>query len=88
MKSHTKLLVQRADAPPFVINQGMGDPSTVKGCMERDYFFCGPDDNYEEVLRLMAKRGVQFVPVLDEDRRVVGVLSRPIASREPERKAN
>jgi CBS domain-containing protein len=48
---------------------------TAKDIMSRDPARVGPDTPLQEVAELMARRQVSGVPVVDDDLRVVGVIS-------------
>ncbi len=43
--------------------------------MSTDIITCGPDDNLEDVLQTMAKRGIRHMPVV-ENGKLAGLLSR------------
>lgn len=43
--------------------------------MSTDLITCGPDDNLEDVLQTMAKRGIRHMPVVENDK-LSGLLSR------------
>lgn len=47
----------------------------VKDVMTADVVSSGPDTPYRELVELLASRRVNAVPVVDEDRRVLGVVS-------------
>jgi CBS-domain-containing membrane protein len=47
----------------------------VKDVMTPDVVFAGPDTPYRDVVDLLIGRRINAVPVVDEDRRVVGVVS-------------
>ena len=44
-------------------------------------FFIGPEEDLSEALRLMASHQVRRIPVVDEDSRLVGVLSQADVAR-------
>lgn len=48
---------------------------TVASVMTRDVATVGPDATYKEVAGRLRERGVSAVPVVDQDRRVLGVVS-------------
>lgn len=50
--------------------------STVSELMTTDPPSLSPDDTAEDAATLMLERGVSRVPVVDEDRRVIGLVSR------------
>ena len=48
---------------------------TVESAMSRAVYGCSPDDDVEKAAGLMRLRQVRRVPVLDGDRRLLGVIS-------------
>ncbi|HEX9668065.1 MAG TPA: CBS domain-containing protein [Thermoanaerobaculia bacterium] len=57
-----------------VLAEGRGPDTPVREAMTSDPATCGPDDDVNEVERLMAERQVRRVPVV-ENGRVVGVVA-------------
>lgn len=57
------------------LGEGRGPDEAVGGVMSRDVLFCSPDDEAEEAAALMAANQVRRLPVLDDETRLVGVLS-------------
>ena len=55
------------------------DPKSwrVAEVMNKDTVFCFEDQSANEAWRVMEERGLEFLPVLDREMRIVGVLSRP-----------
>lgn len=53
------------------------DPAiiTVQQCMTRDAACCTPEQDVRQVLALMAKRQVRRIPVVDNERRVAGLVT-------------
>lgn len=47
----------------------------VESAMSRAVYGCAPDDDVEKAAGLMRLRQVRRVPVLDADRRLIGVIS-------------
>jgi CBS domain-containing protein len=47
----------------------------VSDAMSRDLQSCGPDDNVEAAERLMRAHQVRRIPIVDRDRRPIGLLS-------------
>lgn len=43
--------------------------------MTHDVHACGPDDNVRDALRVMREHSVRRLPVVDEDRHLLGMLS-------------
>jgi CBS domain-containing protein len=50
--------------------------ATVGDVMQSDPPTVGPDDTLEDVATLMHDRGVNSVPVVDTDNKVVGIVAR------------
>src|SRR5258708_4129455 len=53
------------------------DPSAVQVCdtMTQDLVFCYEDEDVEKAARLMEQRQIRRLPVLDRNRRLVGIVS-------------
>lgn len=53
------------------------DPTStaVQDVMSPKPIVCHPDDNVDNVLKMMAEHQIRRVPVVDEDGRVVGIIS-------------
>lgn len=49
---------------------------TVDGAMSRDVFSLGPDVSIAEAARAMYMRDLKRIPVVDGDRRVIGIITR------------
>ena len=54
------------------------DPKTtlVGESMSRDVPFCYEDQHTDEALRIMNERDMKYLPVVDREMRIVGILSR------------
>jgi CBS domain-containing protein len=53
------------------------EPSrTAHDVMSQPVVTAGPDDRLEEVVRLMVERGVKFLPIVDEQGRLLGAIRR------------
>jgi CBS-domain-containing membrane protein len=54
------------------------DPKTtlVGESMSRDVPFCYEDQHTDEALRIMLERDMKYLPVVDREMRIVGILSR------------
>jgi CBS-domain-containing membrane protein len=48
---------------------------TVQDVMTRDVVAVGTDAPYQEIINMLSKRGISAVPVVDDSRRVLGVVS-------------
>lgn len=53
----------------------MSRQSPVSEVMTADVLTFGPDDNVGDAMRTLVDRGIDGAPVIDADRRVVGILS-------------
>jgi CBS domain-containing protein len=58
-----------------LVDPDQPNEALVEDCMTRDPVCCGPDSDVRYVLALMATRGVRRVPVVDQDHRVVGMVT-------------
>jgi CBS domain-containing protein len=47
----------------------------ISDAMSRELYYCSPDDDVAAVEELMQQRQIRRVPVLDEERKLVGILS-------------
>lgn len=54
----------------------------VAEAMTATVFSCAADDDVEDVLRRMERHQVQRMPVLDEDGRIVGLVTRAVLEQE------
>jgi CBS domain-containing protein len=54
----------------------------VAEAMTATVFSCAPDDDVADVLRKMERHQVQRMPVLDEDGRIVGLVTREVLEQE------
>ena len=57
------------------IAQGKGPKAKVRDVMTEDVKYCFDDQEVEEVMRNMADIQVRRLPVLNRDKRLVGILS-------------
>jgi CBS domain-containing protein len=48
----------------------------VGACMSRELLFCYEDQDRSEAVKLMDERGVMYLPIVDHDMRMVGVVTR------------
>ena len=44
--------------------------------MEKQAYYCREDQSMEEALRIMRKHGLQYLPVVDSNLRIVGGVRR------------
>jgi CBS domain-containing protein len=76
-------IVTDRDLAVRVIAEGL-DPNatTVVDVMSRDLVTVGPDDDVQRALDAMAERQVRRIPVVDSDKRIVGIIAQAdIAAR-------
>jgi CBS domain-containing protein len=57
----------------------------LAGCMSRHLVACGPEDSIDDVLHLMRQHQIRRLPVLDQGRHAVGMVSLSDLVRWPER---
>jgi len=57
------------------IAEGKGPDAPVREVMSKEVKYCFDDQNVEEVTRNMGDLQVRRLPVLDRDKRLVGILS-------------
>ena len=63
------------------IAQGKGPDAKVRDVMTKDVKYCFEDQDLKEVTRNMADIQVRRLPVLNQDKRLVGILSRTVLQR-------
>lgn len=54
---------------------GKGPDATVRDIMTRDVKYCYEDQNVEDVASNMAEQQIRRLPVVDQDKRLVGIVS-------------
>lgn len=55
--------------------QGAGPDSTVSSVMTSNVFCVAPNDDISRVLEVMESAGIRRVPVIEDDKRLVGIIS-------------
>ncbi|MDN2568149.1 CBS domain-containing protein [Aquibium sp. A9E412] len=58
-----------------VVAENKGPDTPVREAMTRDLKYCFADDDTETVGRNMAEQQIRRLPVLDRDKRLVGILA-------------
>lgn len=53
----------------------MGPETPLEDLMSFDVSYCHPDDDVRDIERIMMERQVRRVPVVDDERRVVGIVA-------------
>ncbi|MFZ5669020.1 MAG: CBS domain-containing protein [Pseudomonadota bacterium] len=57
------------------IARGKGPDARVRDVMSREVKYCFEDDDIDEVMKNMADLQVRRLPVLNQDKRLVGIIS-------------
>jgi CBS domain-containing protein len=57
------------------VGRGMGPDTPVREIMTKDVQYCYDDDDIQEVCAKMADQQVRRLPVINRDKRLVGILS-------------
>jgi CBS domain-containing protein len=68
-------MITDRDIAVRAVAQGKGPDTAVSEVMSREVRYCFEDDDIEDVARNMADLKVRRLPVLNEDKRLVGVIS-------------
>ena len=74
-KDHLIGMITDRDIAIRGIAKGKGPKAKVRDVMTEDIKYCFDDQELEEVTRNMADIQVRRLPVLDRDKRLVGILS-------------
>jgi CBS domain-containing protein len=65
-----------------VIAKGLGPTATqLRGIAEEPHFTIGPEVSLEEAFHFLETEDAERVPVVDQDERLLGVLSRSVLQR-------
>jgi len=57
------------------ISHGLGPDAAVRDVMTKDVRYCFEDDDVEEIVQNMADEQIRRLPVLNGDKRLVGIIS-------------
>jgi len=68
-------MVTDRDIAVRCVAQGKGPDTKLRAIMTEEIKYCLADDDAEDVARNMAELQVRRLPVLDKDRRLVGIVS-------------
>ena len=68
-------MITDRDIAVRAIAQGKGPQTPVREVMTEDVKYCFEDEDFDEVARNMADQQVRRLPVLNRDKRLVGILS-------------
>lgn len=71
----TTVTVAKSPEKPPVPSHKSGEISLVSGVMVRTPYYCHEDQSDEEALKIMQDLGLPYLPVLDGNLRVVGMVS-------------
>jgi CBS domain-containing protein len=52
------------------------DVERVGSCMSRELIFCYEDQDRSEAEKLMTEKGVMYLPIVDREMRIVGIVTR------------
>jgi CBS domain-containing protein len=59
-----------------VVPDDLGKTKLVHGLMEKQAYYCFENQSVDEALRIMREHGLQYLPVVDSNLRVVGMVRR------------
>src|SRR5215204_7373421 len=83
-KDHLIGMITDRDIAIRGIAQGKGPKAKVRDVMTEDVKYCFDDQDVEEVARNMADIQVRRLPVINHDKRLVGILSLSDIATSPE----
>jgi hypothetical protein len=68
----------RGDKKPekAAVSDDLGKTRFVHDVMAKQAYYCREDQSMDEALRIMRKHGLQYLPVVDNNLRIVGVVRR------------
>ena len=58
------------------VSDDLGKTKFVHDVMEKQAYYCREDQSMDEAVRIMREHGLQYLPVVDSNLRVVGVVRR------------
>ncbi|HEY5814302.1 MAG TPA: CBS domain-containing protein [Terrimicrobiaceae bacterium] len=58
------------------VSEDLGKTKFVHDVMEKQAYYCREDQSMDEALRIMREHGLQYLPVVDSNLRVVGLVRR------------
>lgn len=68
-------MITDRDIAVRAVAEGKGPDTTVDEVMSREVLYCYDDQDLEDVARNMGKIQVRRLPVVDRDKRLVGIVS-------------
>jgi CBS domain-containing protein len=74
----TKDLAMTVDKKPekAAVSDDLGKTKLVQSVMEKQAYYCRENQSVDEALRIMREHGLQYLPVVDSNLRIVGVVRR------------
>jgi CBS domain-containing protein len=57
------------------VSHGLGPDASVRDVMSKDIRYCFDSDDLEEIAQQMADEQIRRLPVLNDDKRLVGIIS-------------
>ena len=58
------------------VSDDLGKTKLVQSVMEKQAYYCRENQSVDEALRIMREHGLPYLPVVDSNLRVVGVVRR------------
>jgi CBS domain-containing protein len=58
------------------VSDDLGKTKLVQSVMEKQAYYCRENQSMDEALRIMREHGLQYLPVVDSNLRIVGVVRR------------
>lgn len=77
-------MITDRDIAVRAVAEGMGADASVRDAMSSDIKYCYDDQSVEEVTRNMGEQRLRRLPVMNRDKRLVGILSLGDLAREEE----
>ena len=58
------------------VSDELGKTKLVHSVMEKQVYYCHENQSLDEALKIMRKHGLSYLPVVDSNLRIVGVVRR------------
>ena len=68
-------MISDRDIAVRAVAEGMGPDTTVRDVMSREVLYCYDDEGLDDVARQMRELQVRRMPVLNREKRLVGIIS-------------
>jgi len=68
-------MITDRDIAVRAVAQGLGPDTPIREVMSQEVLYCFEDDSVDDVARNMADQQVRRLPVVDRDKRLVGIVS-------------